>query len=285
MKPDFSIVATWYNGRPLEELNKLIKKRAVWLDGSDAALFSAAHTVLRSLKPLVKIAKVTAKALRNAYTITDTGLVMGRQRHPNGGWKYRPHHPGQADYNPEIRPICLWGGGIPEHRVHVYRVAPRFKARMKFEKNLNKGGCWYIAAYNEATARRYAEETLMRRAVERYVGLARASVAAMRRALAQTSADNPPTDDANFKHEVLATAEGLAHVQYQKAGKHSSVDVGSDLSYGRLSLQNPAGLEYAIAKAANSIAGYMRHAAERNFLIPTVETPFPEIARNGSYRR
>ena len=64
MKPDFSIVATWDKGRPLEELNKLIAKRARWLDGSDAALYSAAHTILRSLKPLVRVAKTTKTALR-----------------------------------------------------------------------------------------------------------------------------------------------------------------------------------------------------------------------------
>lgn len=292
MKPDFSIVATWDKGRPLEELNKLIAKRARWLDGSDAALYSAAHTILRSLKPLVRVAKTTKTALRQSYDLTDTGLEMGQCRNSHGKMKWHPHHRFQPDYRRDIRPICLWGGGLPQHRVHVYRIVPRYGAgRRTWSKNLNKG-CWYIAAYNEGIARNYAEGTLMKRAVAKYAGMARAAVVAMRRAVAKSGNDAPEIlDESGYfvmaygGKRLIDEVSAMAKCELRRSGLMKEMEVSSELSYARAALRDPNALDYAIAKAANSIAGYMRHAAESNFLIPSVETPFPEISRNGSFRR
>jgi hypothetical protein len=126
----------------------------------------------------------------------------------------------------------------------------------------------------------------MMRAIKKYAGLARASVASMRRALAAAGNEAVPADAvAKGDEHIIGTAERLARVQYRKSGEVRELEVASDLSYGRMALGDINALEYAIAKAANSIAGYMRHAAESNFLIPSVETPFPEISRNGSFRR
>lgn len=287
-KIDFSIVSTWDKGKPLAELNRLIDQRRRYIadDGATGVLYATAHTVLRSLKPLVKVAKVTVKTLRASYVFEDTGLVMGQRRTGEGRRiAFRPHHRYQGDYREDIRPVCLWGGGLPRQVVHVYRVTPRFKTRMKWAKNLNKG-CWYLAAYNEGVARKYAEDTLMKRAIARYAGLAKSSIAAMRRALAQSAADSPPGDDdfAANAPDVVNTAMELAQVQLMKMGDASSLDVGSDLSYGRMALQDPAALDYAIAKAANSMAGYIRSKAVDVFN-PEIATPFPEISRNGSMRR
>ena len=84
---------------------------------------------------------------------------------------------------------------------------------------------------------------------------------------------------------LIDEVSAMAKCELRRSGLMKEMEVSSELSYARAALRDPNALDYAIAKAANSIAGYMRHAAESNFLIPSVETPFPEIARNGSYRR
>ena len=282
MKPDFSIVATWGNGKPLEELNRLIDVRIRQLgDKPKDTLYAVANTVLRSIGPLVRVAKPNnKKTLANSYNMQDTGLVMGRQRQPNGGWKYRPHHPGQADYNSAIRPIVLWGGGIPAQRVRVFRVTPRYgNERRTWTKNLHKG-CWYIAAYDESAARHYAENTLMKRAIEKYACLARAAIVALRKSIAIGQSNGEGT----FSERSIALAAKLAKTYFMESAGGAVLDVMSELSYGRAAMKDPAALEYAIAKAANSISGYLRSKAIDVF-DPNIKTPFPEIARNGSFRR
>lgn len=285
MKPDFSIVATWDNGRPLEELNRLMDIRIQQLgEAADGAIFACGHTVLRSIKPLTRVAKVTKQALKESYDIVDTGLVMGQMRNKDGKVRWKPHQPMTPVYRTDIKPIFLWGGGIPKQRIHVYRVTPRHAGRRTWRKNLHKG-CWYLAAYDEGTARHYTESYLMMRAIKKYAGLARASVASMRRALAAAGNEAVPADAvAKGDEHIIGTAERLARVQYRKSGEVRELEVASDLSYGRMALGDMNALEYAIAKAANSVAGYIRSrmvdCLNRNYA-----TPFPEITKGGSMRR
>ena len=281
---DFSVVVTWGENKPVEELNRLIDERIRQMgDSAKDAMFAAAHTVIRSLLPLVRVAKVNKTTLAKSYELKDTGLVMGlcREDGVGGKRKYRPHHPYQGDYRKDIRPICLWGGGIARERVRVYQITPRYgSGRKTWAKNLHKG-CWYLAACSEATARKYAEDTLMKRAIKKFAGLARASVLMMRKAVAMAGGDPMPADErvADFQYVV----KEIAYANVQSAGDQHSLEVTNKLSYARSALQDRNALEYAIAKAANSLAGYLRSKAG-DVLDPAIATPFPEIARGGSMR-
>lgn len=279
---DFSVVLTWGENKPIEELNRLIDQRIRQMgDSAKDALFAAAHTIIRSLLPLVRVAKVNKTTLEKSYDLTDTGLIMGQQSEGNGKRKYRPHHHFQADYRKDIRPICLWGGGIAREICPVFKVTPRYGAgRKTWAKNLHKG-CWYIAAYSEATARKYAENVLMKRAIKKFAGLARASVLMMRKAVAMAGGDPMPAGErvADFQYVV----KEIAYANVQSAGDQHSLEVTNKLSYARSALQDRNALEYAIAKAANSISGYLRSKAV-DVLDPAIATPFPEIARGGSMR-
>ena len=202
-KIDFSIVTTWEKDKPLQELNRLLDVRA--RDIGDAStrdlLYATAHTILRSLKPLVKQAKVSKGELRKSYTLVPTGLVMGWAPSAGGKRKMHPHHPFKGDYDPAIRPICLWGGGIPRHRVYVYRATPKYGGKRRtWSKNLHKGH-WYIAAFDEGVARKYVEDTLMKRWIAKFSGLARSAILAIRKALAVQSNDPAPVDDVRFFSE------------------------------------------------------------------------------------
>lgn len=288
-KSDYSVVVTWDKDKPLQELNRLLEIRA--RDIGDACtrdlLFATAHTILRSIKPRVKQAKVSRGVLRKAYTLVPTGLVMGWAPSAGGKRKMHPHHPFKGDYDPSIRPICLWGGGIPRHRVYVWRATPNFGAeRRTWAKNLHKGH-WYVAALDEGVARKYVENTLMKRWIAKFSGLARSAVLAIRKELAVQSNDPAPTDDVEYigtdGRAIMTAAVQMAHVELRHSGALQELEVRSDLSYARSAMEDQNAFEFALAKAANSIAGYIRSKIS-DALNKDYRTPFPEIARGGSYR-
>lgn len=288
-KIDFSVVATWDKDKPLQELERMMRIRVEQLgEAAKSSIFACAHTVLRSIKPLVRQAKVSKGELRKSYTLEPTGLVMGWAPSVGGKRKMHPHHPFKGDYDPAIRPICLWGGGIPRHRVYVYRATPKYGGKRRtWAKNLHKGH-WYIAAFDEGVARKYVENTLMKRWIANYSGMARSAVLALRKALAIESNDPAPTDTVKFIDQdgsaiMNATAE-MAHVMVRGSGQTYELEVSSDLSYGRMALGDMNALEYAIAKAANSVAGYIRSRMV-DCLNKEYRTPFPDIVKGGSMRR
>ena len=291
------VTADW-QGRPLETLTRLIEKRSQQLnERSHDSLFAVAQTFIRSLRPEAKVAKVSAS--KSGYDIEDTGMVIGKNR-----GRYVPHHRYSPDYQHDIRPICLWGGGIPQHTVHVWRIRPRFGSRMTWRQNMNKG-CWYVAAYSQGVAENAAKR-LIKNAIVKNRGLARTSINAMRIALAhlEKKADSP---DGGLMSAVAGAAESSLLVGrqrfrsvsrlgvYDKLGeaqivithvgdrKNHGLILKNNLSYATQSLKNgAASISMALMKASNSIMGYLRSRAGGDLLDPTFATPFPEIARKRS---
>lgn len=267
-----SVTADW-GGSPLAELSRLIGRRAVQLqEGAAHALYATARHLLRSLKPQMKVARVGRGEL--AFDFEDTGLVIGKYK-----GAYRPHSRFRNDYRMDIRPIALWGGGYPEHTVHVYKVTPRFGGRMTWKMNMHKG-CWYIAAYTEAVARRHARR-LMRRAVLKYRGLARASVVAMHMAArrAFSEGDREAVSYGGVPRNVADAANRMASASFRRVAGASELTVTDDLSYATDALKNgAASISLAVMKASNSVAGYLRKRTG-DLLDPSLATPFPDIAR------
>ena len=112
-----------------------------------------------------------------------------------------------------------------------------------------------------------------------YAGLARVAIMALRKALAINQGGEITASERSIRLAVT-----LARVNFMQSQGRSVLDVKSELSYARHALHDPSAVDYAIAKAANSVAGYLR-ARAKGIVDPEIETPFPEIARNGSFRR
>lgn len=270
-----SVKADW-EGRPLEELSRLIELRAEQLgEAADVALYATARHVLRSLKPQMKVAKLS-KAERG-FDLEDTGWVIGKH-----DGRFVPHTRFRADYKTEIRPIIMWGGGQPVHTVHVYRVTPKFGKRMTWKRNAHQGS-WYIASYSKDVAERHARR-LMDRAVRKYSGLARASVVAMQMAARTVRQTFSPQfqDELSYgdaPQTVVEAADRMASASFRKAGREAHLTVEDRLDYARDALKGgEAAITIALMKAANSTAGYLRNKSG-DLLDRRLATPFPELSK------
>lgn len=284
-----------WGGRPLSELQRLLAKRAKQLRETPRdACIATAITVLKSLRPLVRKAKTAPKAGAQ-FTIEDTGWVGGWRSKGDRGkmsrffkgaakglkldsTKYMERcvrtssHRGQVI--PYIHPIWLVGPGAFEKgkTVHVYRVRPAHRDVMKWAKNKHHG-CWFIAAYTQAVAEKAAKR-LMDKYLKKYSGLARFTLTQAMRGL---STKGVPNDRVSANARKI----GLANIRVKSFGGDSAwtVDVADSLAYAAKAFKRADAVEYAMAKAANSIAGMLRKRA-KDLLDPSLATPFPEIAQH-----
>ena len=290
LKVDMSV--DW-GGRPLSELQRLMEKRVRQLRETPRdACIATAITMLKSLRPLVRKAKTAPKASIH-YTIADTGWV--------GGWKstvgtksmerfFRGVHQGQnlssAAYMKRcvrtsryhgtvvegIYPIWLTGAGAFDKGrvVHVYRVTPNHYDRMLWKQNKHSGS-WYIAAYDQKTAEKHANR-LMAKYLKKYSGMARY---AMTRAMKDLHASGAGSD--RVSEAAKKVVEGNLRIKSFGGDSEWTVRVDDTLAYAANAFTRSDAVDYAMAKAANSIAGMLRKRAGDIF-DPSLETPFPEIA-------
>lgn len=284
-----------WGGRPLSELQKLMEKRSRQLRETPRdACIATAITVLKSLRPLVRKAK-TAPRTGVHFTIVDTGWVGGWKSKGDAGKikryfkgtnkglkldsaKYMERCVRTAHYRgaevPGIHPLWLVGSGAFEKGkiVHVYRVTPRHTDVMKWAKNRHKG-CWYIAAYTQSVAEKAAKR-MMADYLKKYSGLARFTLT---QAMKGLSTKGVPRDNVS----AVAQKVGLANINVKSFGGDSewTVQIDDNLAYAAKAFKRSDAVDYAMAKAANSIAGMLRKRAG-GILDPSLATPFPEIARH-----
>ena len=284
-----------WGGRPLSELQRLLEKRAKQLKETPRdACIATAITVLKSLRPLVRKAKTAPKA-NVQYTIEDTGWVGGWRSKGDAGKmsrffkgtakgmklsasKYMERCVRTARYNgqviPYVHPIWLTGSGAFDkgRTVHVYRVKPFHRDVMKWGQNKHHG-CWFIAAYDQKTAEKHANR-LMAKYLKKYSGMARY---AMTRAMMDLHASGTGSD--RVSEAAKKVADGNVRVRSSGGDNEWTVQVDDALAYAAKAFTRSDAVDYAMAKAANSIAGMLRKRAG-DILDPSLATPFPEIAKH-----
>ena len=283
-----------WGGRPLSELQRLLERRQQLLKETPRdACIATAIDVLKSLRALTNKAKATPKPGVN-YSIVDTGWVGGWTSPGSDARKISRFFKGQAKGLKltaakymrrcvktasrngremlNIRPIWLTGAGAFERGriVHVYRVTPNHASVMNWKQNRHKG-CWYIAAYDQTTAEKHAAR-LMRKYLQKYSGMARYAI---NHAMRQVHGE-PEINVSDIGRNIAKQ-----NIMVKSSGTHDGweVRVEDTLAYAAYAFKRSDAVDYAMAKAANSITGYLNARVGR-FLDEKIPTPFPEIAKH-----
>ena len=269
MDVDYSMT---FEGKPMEVLYDLIDKRqAILGETYKQAVTATTITVLKSLRADTKVAKKTAP--KSSYRITDTGWVGGWER--KGGKIIRVPRVSSAinaHKVPNVFPVNLAGQRyIKDEIVKVYKIEPVNGERMKWDRSLHKG-CWYVFAKSEKVADRFAK-THMTMRIKAFRGLAKT---ALGYAMAGVSSAGNITADVSSTR-TLRSAQEAAKVITNNGNDTYSVTVIDAISYATLALRSgEGGVDRAIIKAANSIAGRLGKVAESRLDAP-ISTPFPEL--------
>ena len=284
LKVDMSV--DW-GGRPLQELERLMEKRAEQLGESGRTIvWATARHVLRSLKADTRKARL--KARDSDYTIEDTGWTASWTR--SGGCIRRAVRDKAGNRMADIYPIWRIP---PEHKgvSHVYRITPKYGAR-KWVQTRHKG-CWYVCSASVAVARKCAKDLITKYVLKRR-GLAVSAIIAATKA-ARIAAGGFESealerlDGSSYGTNIIEYAQQMAWARFHqgvalrgnsKSGSTWVLEIHDDLSYAQHAFKHgTSAVDWAMAKAANSIAGMLRKRTG-DLLDPSLATPFPEIAQH-----
>jgi hypothetical protein len=133
---------------------------------------------------------------------------------------------------------------------------------------------YFVVAENMAACESYLQKRYTKIA-RKWMGTAQYAISLAQKSLS-TKATPFPT-----RKGVNAAKTALSNVKVKSFGGKASwtVLVEDSLSYAAKALKRPDAVQFAMAKAANSIAGMLRKRAG-DIIDPSIATPFPEIARH-----
>ncbi|MBQ1428717.1 MAG: hypothetical protein IIZ06_03530 [Kiritimatiellae bacterium] len=90
-------------------------------------------------------------------------------------------------------------------------------------------------------------------------------------------------DDSNATPHAQRVAERETSVRERVSGDKYILDVRDDISFAKLAVKGgDFGIQLAMKKAANKVAGYIQHTCKKILLPGELPTPFPEIRRRRS---
>ncbi len=274
LEPTFKLS---YNGGPVSKLNELIEQRQEWLhEGYRDATIATAITALQSIRAATKIRK---PAKRLDYFGVRVSVVQRHDVHTShirGG--ARCYRSGPRDASHKNAPRINLGqhcvqlcppGARAWHRCNVYHVTLSAKQAERWPMQPVE---FDVVSETQDGAISYLEKRF-RHIADRESGLARHVLT-----LAMQKLSTRPT-----KSEVGAAAR-------KSAGRWLDINVtDGDLSF-RVSIRDnlswamdavkggQAGVDDALKRAANRIAGMISHKANLP-LEEKLPTPFPEVRR------
>ena len=186
-------------------------------------------------------------------------------------------------------------------RMHPRRGDPRIEDAHTVRLIPPDTGLWrsahvFVVSLSPETHRRWSKQpqtyrvvALERKSVEnylqkRYVAIARKWMGAARFALvkAQEMVSTRSVSDsvrAKLGKNARRTAEGNLRIRSFGGDTEWTVEIQDNLSYAAEAFKRSDAVEFAMAKAANSIAGMLRKRVG-DLLDPSLATPFPEISRH-----
>lgn len=263
-----------YEGKPLSVITNLINKRVEFLNESiKDAVTATTILILKSLRADTKIAPKKTKPA--SYKITDTGYVGGWER--VGGKFHRVVRTSSARLAPKVPNIFPVNNAGQHYEkgeiVKVYKIEPINDSTMSWEKTKHKG-CWYIFAQSEKVARAFAEKHMTRR-IKSYRGLARTTLGF---AMAAVSTKGTFAADVKSNKSLMAAKAAADVYKNESMSDNYTITVLDILNYSKNALKSGIdGVQRAMMKAANSIAGRLSKIATSKLNYPPIQTPFPEV--------
>jgi len=253
-----AVTVTCDNGRPVEELAKLIDLRSKWLkQTAEQSCTACMMDMLVSLRALTK----TARPKKNEIKLQSTALTVSWKR--VGGKNVPILRNGGAEYTPQSGESILWD------RDHVtqYRLCKVW--RWKDYKQT-----YLIVALNQSHAKERAMQKVHRR-VERYGGLARTAISLL---LKKTGSKPDPT-----KASPRASDKANRLTFVTKSGNGNTFNIKADdlLDYAKLAFKvdGDSAMNQAMMKACNKVTGLINQKCKDLLTFKKLDTPFPEVAR------
>lgn len=273
-KTAVKIVATYADGKTLDEFQKVLEKRQHYLgETAFQSIHAMAIEALKSIRGLTRVAKpsgikvtVTQRTdLKFSYyhvSASQTGSKSAGRMciRSAAGMRFEDNSIGKFVFA-DLK-------GVKLAAVQVYQF--------KDEGANNK--IYIIAATSQAKAKKVAQNIVARR-VLKYSGLAKRAVSAL-----MVKANNKGPSD-SVSPRVYAKANEVTTVKSQIAGNSDGSGVYSltcvdDLRYATRALKGgPAAVDLALRKAANKSVGLISHKCKDLLLPGELKTPFPEITK------
>ncbi len=271
LEPTFKLS---YNGGPVSKLNELIEQREKWLhEGYKDAMTATAITALTSIRAATRPWKgevATGKfcAVFRRADIHPAFFGRHHRRCFRAGRFPRKDAP-RVDLGRHCVQLVP-PGDRAWRQASVWRVEI---SKDRVERWPKQPAEFFVVALAEDSVRAYLDRRFARIA-KRQAGLARSVLGV---AMAKLSTRPPASEKAGEhvrkiadKHAVAATSD---------TGDTFSVHVESNLSYAMDAVKGGrAGVDDALKRAANRIAGMISHKANLP-LEEKMPTPFPEVRR------
>ena len=271
-----SVKAT-YEGKPLSVLSELIQIRQKWLhEGYKDAVAATAINALRSIRTVT-----TSHYGKNVVHVGNSNISISRRNdiHPSfrGAARKRCFRAGSSASR-NARVVDLGSHCVqlvpPDDKAWLHSSVWTVKlSKEQSERWFHQPAQFYVAATSEDVVVAYLQKRCGRIA-NRHAGMARAVLGA---AMAMLSTLPPAISNVGSRVSRLMRKYVLASTMDH--GDTYSVRVGSELSYAVDAVKGGmAGVSDALKRAANKVAGLLRHKAASK-LSNELSTPFPEVRR------
>ena len=247
-----------FDGKPMDVLNELLKRRSEIMN---EAVRDATAAV--GINALISIRATTADARnKKKYEILveDTGWY--------GGFSKALNKPcvrdGVSPYSKRIdglgKVVFLTHGIKKQSDKHVFKVTQE-KAEVK---------PFYIVCATSNIAMNYAIKATQHR-IERFGTLGKNALGVAMQKLAGSS-------KLGGSAQSQTTASSVSTVEITDGNQEYSVVITDNLEYATSAAGGEAAIETALKKAANKVAGILKHCASHD-LKEDFETPFPEVKK------
>ena len=159
-------------------------------------------------------------------------------------------------------------------KAHVYSVNLTEKQRRRWP--CQPPTC-YVVAMSDRAAESYISKRYGRIA-QRASGMAKSALSKLAHKISALD-----RDDSKGTPHAQRVAERATSVHERVAGDKYILDVRDDISFAKLAVKGgDLGIQLAMKKAANKVAGYIQHTCKKILLPGELPTPFPEIRRRRS---